>query len=57
MATRLYSVFSVDSTGKRKRYHRMSDKALPLADAKAFWQSVLARVTLGGRERVLRPVR
>lgn len=57
MATRLYSVFSVDSTGKRKRYHRMSDVALPLVEAKAFWQNVLARLSLGGRERVLRPIR
>lgn len=57
MAQRLYSVYSVDSTGKRKRYHRLSDLALPLEQARTFWQNVLLSLSLGGRVRELRPVK
>jgi hypothetical protein len=53
---RLYSLFSVESRGKRKRYERLSDIALPLSAARAFWQSSLLRVGLNGRVRELRPV-
>lgn len=57
MAERMYSVFSVDSSGKRKRYRRMSDLALPLAQARVFWQDVLLSFSLAGRPRELRPVK
>jgi len=53
---RLYSLFSVESSGKRKRYERLSDIALPLARARVFWQDQLLRVGLSGRPRELRAV-
>lgn len=59
MATRkrrLYSLFSVESSGKRKKYTRLSDLALPKDKAVVFWQDALLRVGLGGLLRELRPV-
>lgn len=57
MAQRLYSIYSVDSTGKRKRYRRLSDLALPLEQARTFWQDMLLSLGLGGQFRELRPVK
>lgn len=53
---RKYSIFSVEQVGSRKRYRRLSDLALPLAQARVFWQDTLLSVGLGGRLRELRPV-
>ena len=54
---RLYSLFSVETLANgRKRYHRLSDTALPLDGARRWFQNSLLRVGLGGRVRELRPV-
>lgn len=55
---RKYSVFSVEVLASgRKRYHRLSDLALPKEQAVRFWQDVLLSLGLGGRCRELRPVK